>query len=254
MAKRRFVNGLECRNLLSQAVQKRTPVTLTNNVDSLWRVYKSHFLSLRGNHLVLSQPIPDEADCHLEPGAGQELAVSFKKGYNKYLFLTKVIKADQYELEPGNSIPVINVYAPDHVEKVQRRVYNRADVPHDNPVTVTFRRSRADSGDTQSWQGQLSNLSAGGLAVQMKAADVPKLPDNEQVTMQFIPLPGHDEIQLEARYRHSTESTETGLSIVGFQIIGLEVSQQGQAMLRRIARVVGVYQRRLPMSKQSSRS
>ncbi|MBN1437002.1 MAG: PilZ domain-containing protein [Sedimentisphaerales bacterium] len=248
MSKRRFVNGIECRQLLTEMAQKRTFLTVTNREDNIWRVYKSHFLSVRGNQLVLSQPIPDSSECHLEPVAGQEVAISFKKGYNKFLFLTRVVKADQYEMEPGHKVPVINIYAPDHIEKIQRRAYNRADVPKDLDVDVTF-WSNTGAGLAEQYHSTLANLSAGGVAVTMSADRMPELHDGEQVTMQFKPLPDQKPIKVEARFRHKTDADDAEKPTLGFQFIGLEVSEEGRRTLRQLSRAVGVYHRNQPISE-----
>jgi len=247
MARQRYVNGLECHNLLASMVDKQAPLTLTNKADNLWRVYKSHFVSLRGNQLVLAQPLPDQADCQLEPTVGQQLAVSFKKGYNKCLFLTQLIKADRYEVNPGNFIAVINVYTPEHIEKIQRRAYERAEAPQDEPVTVTFWQSQAGPAEGQRWTGQLANLSAGGMAIIVGSDDVLQLPDNEPLSLQFVPLPGQEPICLDGRLRHATQEATTGNTTIGVQFIGLDADEQGRATLRRISRAVAVYLRRQPL-------
>lgn len=250
MSKRRFVNGIECRKLLTEMAQKKAFLTVTNREENIWRVYKSHFLSVRGNQLVLAQPVPDTADCHLEPAVGQEVAISFKKGYNKFLFLTRVVKADHFEIEPGHRVPVVNIYAPDHIEKIQRRAYNRAEVPADLSVDVTFWPS-TQSKSKKKYTGQLVNLSAGGGAVQMPAGNVPDLSESEQVTLKFKPLPDQKPIQLEARYRHTTSSGDETSSLLGFQFIGLEVSEEGRKILRRLSRTVGVYHRSRPIAEHN---
>ena len=59
MTRRNFVVGLECKNILTEAVSKRIPLKITNKHDTRWQVYKSGFLGIQGNRLVLSQPISD---------------------------------------------------------------------------------------------------------------------------------------------------------------------------------------------------
>jgi len=248
MAKRRFVNGIECRNLLNDMAQKRVRLTLTNRSDNVWRVYKSQFISLRGNQLILAQPIPDTAETPMEAGANQEIAISFKKGYNKYLFLTKIIKVDKYEEQPGRSLSVLHVYTPDHVEKIQRRAFTRADVPAESSVEVKFWRT----GSTRetSWTGMLSNVSAGGIGVTINAAEFPELQESEQITLEFMPLPDQKPIVVDARFRHGSPADQAGKAVLGFQFIGLEISEEGRAILRRISRAVGVYLRKLPLSAE----
>ena len=250
MAKQRFINGLECKNLLAEMAQKQIGLTLTNRSANVWRVYKSQLISVRANQLVLAQPVPDAGDCHLEPAGGQEVAISFKKGYNKFLFLTRVIKADQYALETGERIPVLNVYAPDHIEKIQRRAYKRADAPQGEPIMVTFWRSSDEGPERTRWQGQLANLSAGGLALKMDPKDQPELEDNEQLTLRFAPLEKQKAVCVDARFRHSTDKDQAGGQMLGLQFMGMDATEEGRASLRRISRAVGIFQRQRPLAQQ----
>jgi len=246
MTKQRFVSGVECRNLLEDMVRKHAALTLTSKMDDIWRVYKSHFLSIRANQLVLSQPTPDVAECHMEPAAGQQVAVGCKKGYNKYLFVTRVIKLDRYEFDSGESVPTITVYAPDHMEKIQRRAYERASIPQEHSIAVRFWRS--DQADA-AWTGRLANLSAGGLAVLMPQEDAAPLDQNEQLLLRFAPLPTQQPLCFEVRFRRSDPEPDSSDSLLAFQFMGLEMSEEGRRALRQISRAVGVFRRRRPLAE-----
>ena len=159
MRKRKFAIGSECKHLLEEAVRKRLPATITNKREGLWQVYKSNFLALRHNQIVLGQPAPHIADCHIETAQGQEIAVSFKKGYNKCLFVTRVVKPrHEFELEDQLTVPAISVYRPEQIEKIQRRAYDRTEPPEGFPVPVTF---WASDNPEEKFQAQLSNICAG---------------------------------------------------------------------------------------------
>ena len=250
MAKQRFINGIECKNLLAEMAEKQIGLTLTNRSANVWRVYKSQMISVRANQLVLAQPVPDAGECPMEPVGGQEVAISFKKGYNKFLFLTRVIKADHYTMDTGETIAVLNVYTPDHIEKIQRRAYKRADVPEGEPITVTFWRSAEEGEERKRWQGQLANLSAGGLAMNVAANSVPQFEDNEQLTVRFTPLEKQKAVCVDARFRHATDADGKGMQMMGLQFIGLDASEEGRTALRRISRAVGVFQRQRPLVEQ----
>ena len=88
---------------------KHIPLTITVKQDNSWLVYKANFIAISDNRLILTQPTPDVADSHMEPSANQALAVTFKKGYHKFLFTTKVIKQLQFEIDPGIFIPALAV-------------------------------------------------------------------------------------------------------------------------------------------------
>ena len=252
MANRKFVIGVEHKTLMSEATDEHLPVTITTKQDRNWQIYKSNFLCLQANRLVLSRPVPDANDCHMELAAGQELAVTFKKGYYKFLFTTRAISQEQYELDPGIFVPVIVVLLPERVEKIQRRAYNRVVVPRDlSPVKVIFSRCAEDEGQpSESLEGVLSDISAGGVSVVIDASIVSHLQVDEQFELRFTPLAAHDKLLLNVRFRHTTNIPDSDQQVLGFQIVGLEIDEEGLGTLRQIARVVSVYKRRTLTSRR----
>ena len=257
MTQRNFVVGVDCRNMLKEATQKQLPIHITNQQDKKWRIYKSCFFDLLSNRLVVAMPVPDQQNPYDPPDQGQEIAISFKKGYHKCLFTTRIIEQTQYQLETGQSVPAIMVLAPAQIEKIQRRTFNRAAAPPGEPVTVTFWCTDSDApAGNQKWRGQLYDLSAGGLGITMLQTELPNVAEGEQVEICFVPLPGQEPVQLQARFRHATEMPETGRFMLGFQLLVLEMDEHGRSLLRRIGRIVNVYKRQsnniqLALSKQS---
>ena len=242
MTHRNYVVGAECRHLLQEAAQKHMFLNVTNQHDKRWYVYKSSFLALQSNRIIIAMPIPDQQDCYLEPAPGQTIAISFKKGYHKCLFTTRIIEQTQYQLDSDDTIPVISALCPTQIEKIQRRTYNRAVAPAGDPVTVTFWASDA-SINANKWRGKLYDLSAGGLGLTMLQPEMPEIPEGTQVELCFVPLPGQEPLQLQARFRHATGMPETGRIMLGFQTLGLEMDETGRSLLRRIGRIVNVYKR-----------
>ena len=239
MTHRNFVVGIECRKMLQEAVQKQLPISVTNQLNKQWQVYKSCFLALQSNRLVVAMPIPDQNHCYAEPTQGQEIAVSFKKGYHKCLFTTRIIGQTQFELQTGETVPALLILSPTQLEKIQRRAYNRSSAPPGEPITVTFWPSDSPNrtGDNK-WRGRLYDLSAGGLGLTMRRSELPDIPPGRQVEICFVPLPGQESLPLQARFRHATELPETGQFMLGFQLLGLEMDEVGRSLLRRIGRIV----------------
>ena len=251
MPKRKFVVGLECKRLLEEAVAKHLPVTLTYKCadSNTWQVFKSNFISLQAGRVVISLPMPDQGDCHMEPALAQEIAITFKKGYNKCLFVTRILTRDRTELEPGIYIPIMTLGRPEQIEKIQRRAYNRVSIPTDERVPVQFWLT--ESSPETPYEGRLVNLSAGGLGVAVPVQELPNLIEGEQFIVQFVPFEGHEPLCLNTRYRHATDPAPAAdESVLGFQILGLEINEEGRQLLRRLSRVVGVFQRRNELTQE----
>jgi len=245
MQKRRFATGAECKQLLEDVVEKRLPISITMKHEGDWQIYKSNFLGYHGNRLVLALPAPYLNEYTLEPAPGTEIAVTFKKGYNKCLFLTRIIGPQKYELEPEILVPAMSVYAPEQVEKIKRRAYNRTEPPAGEKIPVTF---WLQSNPGQKSQGILGNISCGGIGLIMPKEAVPALEENSLCGLSFRPLSQQEPLELEVRYRHTSGYEEGPNALVGFQIVGLELTEEGRAKLRQLSRIVSVYERQKPLS------
>ena len=254
MISRNYVVGVECKRMLEEAAQRHLPIKVTNRRGYLWQVYNSSFLGFQGGRLSLAAPGVDEQAEAVEPTQGQEIAVSFKKGYHKCLFVTRILTRGHFEIEPGVSAPAMTVLAPQQVEKIQRRAFNRAMAPAGEPVIVSFGPcwQGMDSCGAQCHRARLHDLSAGGLGLVMGADRMPALKAGEQLRLSFVPWPGQEPLHLEARFRHATEPDESGEVILGLQIVGLEMTEEGRGRLRRIGRIGGVYNRREPLAQHAN--
>ncbi len=248
MRKRKFVVGKETQNLLQTALMKKMPLTITRKHGEDWEMYKSHIISILGHRMVIAMPEGRADQPVMAYDKGQELAISFKKGYNKCLFTSRIISQGRTELEPGKFIETLMVYIPEQIEKIQRRIYERTMVPSGEQISVSF----WPINDSKSrYVGELTDLSGGGIGVVVNNSVNPEIEPEQHCTVQFVPLPGHEPIIATSIYRHITEPESDGRKI-GFQFIGLETTEQGRMILRRIGRVVTIYERRNSISNNYS--
>jgi c-di-GMP-binding flagellar brake protein YcgR len=245
MQGRNFVVGVQVRSLIHQAVEKGLPLTITNRGRNRWQVYKSSFLGIKANRLLLAEPIPKIGEAPLEPAENQEVAIAFKKGYHKCFFVTRIIGRTMVETDEGEHRPGFIALWPQQVEKLQRRAYNRAPAPKREPVTVSLRPISSDSASQAKCYGILHDLSAGGLGVIVNNDQVPLANEGQQFELWFVPLPGHEPLCLPASFRHATALAGGREVMLGFQLVGLELSEEGRGLLRWIGRIASVYQRQM---------
>lgn len=251
MGYRKFVIGRECRNLLQEAVDKQMFLTLTNKRDQNWQIYKSNFLAMQSHRIILAEPTDVAPHGQMEPSPGQELAITFKKGYHKCLFVTRLIEQGRFEIEPDLFVPTLVVYRPEQIEKIQRRAYNRTAAPASEPVNVAFWSDDASHPAAQEeYQGVLTNISAGGIGLSVPGAQAPLWQEGQQCRLQFVPMPGEEPLCLEASFRHATEADQNDNAIMGFQFVGLEMTEQGRSTLRRLGSIVRIYQQQHKQFKQ----
>ena len=253
MAHRNFIVGIECKKLLEGAIAKQVPLTITNKKDDRWQIFRSKLLALQANRLVVSQPVSDTDGMTMDLIDGQEIAVTFKKGYHKCIFVSRVISRTKFESETGDQIEALTLLGPEQVEKISRRAYNRASPPPGENIPVRFcildgKKSYVLG---RKWEGILNDLSAGGVGLTVEKSQDLNLVEGEQFELWFVPLPGQEAMCLQARFRHASELPDSDKMVLGFQLMGLEMTEEGRHALRWIGRVVGVYQRQRPLSEHT---
>lgn len=254
MQGKNFVVGVQCRQLIETAVEKHLPATITNRAQSRWQVGKSSFLAVKANRIILAQPVPKVGETPLEPADGQEVAITFKKGYHKCLYTTRIVGRTAYDLEDGTHTQALISLWPQQIEKIQRRAYNRAPAPAEPAVTVSlWPVSESDPKSQHKYHGSLSDLSAGGLGVIVPPEQVPLANEGQQFELWFVPLPGHEPLCLPASFRHATALADGKGVMLGFQLVGLELSEEGRGLLRWLGRIANVYLRQQQLC-QGSRS
>lgn len=241
MRTRNFVAALECSKLLDLALQKKMLLTVTTkDNDNNWQVNKSTIISLHRHRMLISLPSSqlDENLPQMTPGL--EIAVTFKKGYNKCLFTTRVIAQENVTLDDGTIETALSIYRPEQIEKIKRRAYERTEAPTSRKVKVTF---WSENDTSKKYQAQLVNLSAGGVGLKMPTADLPQWPNDQQCVVQFVPLPNQEPVIAQARFRHATPMGTSNTAMLGFQFIGLELTKEGRGLLRRFNQIVIAYNR-----------
>ena len=245
MANRKLLVGIECKTLLQFAAQNQLPLTLTTKNNKNWQLLKANFLSCQSNRLTLSMPAPENNMPPVELAPGQQFAVTFKKGYYKFIFTTRAIDQTQHHLDPDLNVPALVVLCPNHIEKIQRRAYNRAQAPQDPPITITFQKTPDNPSNTQigPWQATLTDLSAGGLSITCHPETASRLNENDQFLCRFVPIHDQDELAFHVRIRHVTHSQSPDRTTVGCQIVGIEMNEEGRSTLHRLSRIVAIYHR-----------
>lgn len=229
-------------HIIAESIQRGLEITLTHRLCQTWRVFKSKFLhgSKESGTIVVAEPLARHQDVEEMPPVGATLGVTFRMGHKKCLFST-IRKPDSPEVGPGQ----MTLQWPDHLQRMQRRVYQRAQPPKDSVVAVQFWAVSASSQENHDkrrvYYGELADVSAGGMRVDAaQAADV-SLGDTFECL--FVPKPGSPPIILDAILRHR-EAADRRRALLGFQFVGLETTAEGQGVLVRLARIVNDFQRR----------
>ncbi len=158
--------GTDVDRILSDAIKDQKPLVLTHHGDGGWRTFKSLFVygSQDEGILWIQPPMLSGGADGCIPQPGDRLGVTFRVGHKKCMFGTTL---DVFGSEGFQGI--IGLRWPEHLQQLQRRVFERAEPPHGVVVAVRFWREHPTGHSTVDARtvryGQLVDLSVGGMRV-----------------------------------------------------------------------------------------
>jgi hypothetical protein len=250
-----MLRGPEPRKVLQTLIENKVPAIMSYLSRGKWYVAKVRLTDLGACRLT-AEVLPAQKPHPLNVRAEQPVGLSLKYGYGKFIFEAKVIAFEPAPYGSGGGTVILE--APDRIEMVQRRSYFRVEVPKSLKVDVLlWPRGQADRGleSTQCagddaagpvapgryWQGRLVDISAGGAQVVLEAGQAQRLSVGQFVGLRFTPVPYERPLMFDAQVRNSLPTADGRRVCFGLQIVGLEASAEGHAVLGRLCNVVEHY-------------
>jgi hypothetical protein len=234
--------------VLEESIEEKRQLVLAHHSPCGWRTFKSRFVAGSASSQSVSVEAPrihdTDASLGLDPGA--VLGVSFRLGHKKCIFSTILESIEDHAVDR-----VARLRWPDRLQYVQRRVFQRTEVPGSLVIAVRFwseeasPQARIDARTVR--HGQIEDVSAGGMRISVAACDGILVGSTYRCA--FTLRPGKPPILLDALVRHR-EVPNHGRASIGFQFVGLEATPQGQRTLDRLAQAVGHFQRARSRGKQ----
>lgn len=247
--------GSDVDRILTDSIEGQKPLVITHHCDEGWRTFKSQFVSGSAAEEILwvKPPTLSGGMEGVTPQPGDRLGVSFRVGHKKCMFGTmlNVFGSEGFK-------GMIGLRWPDHVQQLQRRVFERAQPPQGIVVAVRFWRetpSDQHALDSRTVRyGQLIDLSVGGMRV--RSSTPSDIEVGATYRCVFTPRVGKPSLVVDALIRHK-EVVDQGRSSIGLQFVGLEASIEGRRIIDRLAKTVTQFQRshsRRTSRKPQSRS
>ncbi len=243
-----YVNELtneQINEVISLAAEKQVPVSITIRAGERWVNYRSRAIAADDAHLILQMPIPDGLEEPIEFHRAQQLGLSFKLKHHKHIFASRVAEVNLPGTEAG--MTAISVCQPTRMQRLQRRAYERVDVPPGRIVRAAFwlggceAEPAGTTPETPVWSGRVTNISAGGFMVQTadRLEDAIGIGDIVGVRISF----GADveTVYADAQFRHMEENGE-GFTLLGMQFLGLGQSEERKNALSLIVGKVTEFQ------------
>lgn len=232
-------------NLLSLAAFHQKTGVMTFLTSGRWQTVRANLLKCSEHTLVVEVfSSPESLSQNIR--INQPVGFSFRMDQSKYVFESTVSGIDSAVME-GKGGKVL-LERPHRVEKIPRRAYQRQPVPKELNVKVLFwHRGFLENVSSLPvdcyWQGQLVDLSAGGLRIIVGLEKKDCFTVGQLFGIQFTPLFCQRPILAEGQLRHIREDRERHMLCLGVEFLGLEISVEGRACLQRLLETVEEYQR-----------
>lgn len=233
--------------LIQAAGQRNVPMIVTIRSENTWANLHSRALSIRGSHLLLEMPVPEEGAIPHEFVPAERIGVSFKLKHHKHIFAGTVAGQERVKTADGTEIPALAIVMPTRMQRLQRRAYIRVDVPANRVVRASFWLGGCDSEPAGTspehpvWYGRVMNISAGGFQLETDQASSEHLEPGDKVGMRLVFGASGETIYADAQFRHKDE---VGLQrLLGFQFLGLTETPEGRVVLQVISAKVSEFQR-----------
>ncbi|MDY6914054.1 MAG: PilZ domain-containing protein [Planctomycetota bacterium] len=241
------LNNCQINEVLAEAARRQVPVTITVAVDASWATLHSRLLAVKTEHLFLAAPPPEAGVEQHEFAPADKVGVSFKLKHHKHIFSATVAGLEQLELADGTVSPVLKVCSPTRMQRLQRRAYIRAAVPANRIVRASFwlgGRKAEPAGTTPErpvWSGRVTDISAGGFQIEANPEAAAAMDVGECVGVRFVFGTSDEAVFADAQFRHIGQ--EGQVTRMGFQLVGLAQSREGQAALQLISARVAEFHR-----------
>jgi len=212
--------------VLEWAVGKRCDLSVSLAVEGGWVTMRSRFLQLDCEQGVLqiAYPLAPENVPMPEIVAGNELGLSFRRGHKECIFVSRMLMRCEATEESGETIDALVLKTPQCVRALQRRAYQRVTVPAGHFIAVKLWEGGVPTARDVAWpicSGHVANASLGGILVDIREDQNPRLQVGDVVGVEITVRPGAPSISVDARYRHCV-AAETGRIGLGFQFVGME--------------------------------
>lgn len=239
-----ILQGADLLNTLSEAVSVKKAGIMTYLNGGKWQVMRVGILNCTDQCVVVESQTGDKKATE-QLRVNQPVGMSFQIDFVKYIF-ESTISGLESSISSGSNGRIL-IELPEKMQKIQRRAYQRQPVPKEMNVKVLFwHRGYLDSIQKvpadHYWQGELVDLSAGGIRVTIELDKQDCFTIGQIIGIQFTPMCYQRPILVEGHLRYMSEDP-AGVLYLGIEFLGLEASIEGRQILQRLLDTVEEYQK-----------
>ncbi|RIK65726.1 MAG: hypothetical protein DCC65_12015 [Planctomycetota bacterium] len=242
MSRAATLDETSLRSILTWAAERQAPVTASLISEGRWCNLRSHVIRYDGQAHVLQIVYPISTDTMAPPEitAGEELGLSLRRGHKKCVFVCQVLMRRLDKGGDGQALDTLVVRAPRQMRELQRRVYQRVIIPEERFIATRLWQGGLPSPGEPCWpicSGRVANMSLGGMLMDIRADQNPRLGVGDVVGVEITHMPGREPLMAEAQYRHCVMTGADRIGI-GLQFVGLEHERPGRTGISELAEFV----------------
>lgn len=241
------LNERQIQECLGELTQRGVPIIINCQLGDNWITLHSKVLQHGSETIWLDYPLSTEGGVSLE--VAQPISLSFKVKHHKHVFNTIIEAVGTFSVQNGPRVQAIRIATPHCMQRIQRRAYNRVDVPRSRSVLATFwlgGHGNSPQGPAQAalltWEGWVTNLSAGGFQVRAPRHAVPAMEEGDLSGVKLEIGNEYGLVEADVQLRHQAEDGKGGI-LLGYQFVGLNETAAGRQTLEILGRVVADFQR-----------
>ncbi len=240
------LSGASVRECVLEAISREVPVAVVCRIETDWYTLDSRLLALKGDKLYLTCPTAKQGAAPAL-GVSAQVGLSFKLGHHKHVLNTHVESWLNVQVN-GEVAKALCVLLPAAVQRIQRRAFNLVDVPRSRSVLATFWEGDLPAtgadipSDSLTWDGWVTNISAGGFQIRVPAQGARPLEVGDIVCVRIQAGQEYGPVVADVQFRRM-EPNERGVASMSFQFVGLSEAGRGQQTLSLLSRIVCDFQR-----------
>lgn len=223
---------------LQWVLENDAPLFVSHVKDGGWACLRSKMLQLDSEHnlLKIMYPLLPMGGPAPEIAPSDRIGISFRRGHKKCSFVSAVAMRC-HEGTGEDKIDALVLRVPSHIREMQRRVYQRVQIPAERFIAAKlFAGGLPKPGENALpiCSGRVDNISVGGVLVDIRADQNPRLNSGSVVGIEIMHKPGLPPILTEASYLHCALRRDDRLGL-GLQFLGLEHEMAGRSTLADVA-------------------
>ena len=141
---------------MDELIRRQAPLTVNFRLGKAWFAVHSHVVERTDQKLWLAYPTADETPMP-DIRTGQTLSLAFKVKHHKHVFIGTVEAISELAIT-GQQTRSVCISYPWRMQRIQRRAYNRAEVPRSRTVLATFWQGGLPEADWDQLVASLSGL------------------------------------------------------------------------------------------------